>query len=303
MKRLMILAMLFAFLGVQQSSAQKWAKKLGKVAGAILSDNKKPSSKDAPIPGFSIKYSGCTISGNDAVINAVMTNNTGKEVELWFPGYDVGTAFDDNNAQHTVSLKIGDTQINTGNYRKKMPAGVPVKAVITIEKISRDNQQIKGCNINGSIGHDDKFVWSVPTQQVVLTKNTNADNVVSSNPTVTFNLRKCVRQGNNVVISATVTNTSGKDLRFFTRESNSTIYDADGESYHLDMDASKFAQKYWGEGQDITIPSGVPIKATFVIKDVAGSVTQLSIAKLVYSVWPTSTVHYFEIRNQAIAEQ
>ena len=163
MKRLMILAMLFAFLGVQQASAQKWAKKLGKVAGAILSDNKKtPSaaSKDAPIPGFAIKYSGCTISGNDAVINAVMTNNTGKEVELWFPGYEVGTAFDDNNAQHTVSLKIGDTQINTGNYRKKMPAGVPVKAVITIEKISRDNQQIKGCNINGSIGHDDNFVVS-----------------------------------------------------------------------------------------------------------------------------------------------
>ena len=165
---------------------------MGKVAGAILSDNKKPSSKDAPIPGFAIKYSGCTISGNDAIINAVMTNNTGKEVELWFPGYDVGTAFDDNNAQHTVSLKIGDTQINTGNYRKKMPAGVPVKAVITIEKISCDNQQIKGCNINGSIGHDNKFVWSVPTQQVVLTKNTNADNVVSSNPTVTFNLRKYI---------------------------------------------------------------------------------------------------------------
>lgn len=175
MKRLMILAMLFAFLGVQQASAQKWAKKLGKVANAVLSDNKKAPS--------------------------------------------------------------------------------------------------------------------------------TASNVVSSNPAVTFNFRQCVRQGNNVVISATVTNTSGKDLRFFTRESKSTIYDADGESYHLDMDASKFAQKYWGENQDITIPSGVPIKATFVIKDVAGSVTQLSIAKFVYSVWPTSTVHYFEIRNQAIAEQ
>lgn len=175
MKKLMILAMLFAFLGVQQASAQKWAKKLGKVANAVLSDSKKTPSA--------------------------------------------------------------------------------------------------------------------------------ASNVVSSNPAVTFNLRQCVRQGNNVVISATVTNTSGKDLRFTTRESKSTIYDADGESYRLDVDASKFAQSYWGVSQDITIPTGVPIKATFVIKDVAGSVTQLSIAKFVYSVWPTSTDHYFEIRNQAIAEQ
>lgn len=44
MKRLMILAMLFAFLGVQQASAQKWAKKLGKVANAVLSDSKKAPS-------------------------------------------------------------------------------------------------------------------------------------------------------------------------------------------------------------------------------------------------------------------
>ena len=178
MKKLIILAMLFSCLGIQQASAQKWARKLGKVANVILTDDKK-------------------------------------------------------NTQQTTS--------------------------------SAEN------------------------------------NVVSSNPDISFLFRKCVRQGNNVAIIATVKNNTGKDFRFFTRDP--TIYDSDGESYKLDWDACKFANTHWGYGTDITIPSGVPIKAIFMIKDVPVSVTELSIAKFSYSVWPTSTQHYFEIRNQAIAAQ
>lgn len=178
MKKMIILAMLFSCLGIQQASAQKWARKLGKVANVILTDDKK------------------------------------------------------------------DTKQNTSS---------------------------------------------------------TGNNVVSSNPDISFKFRKCVRQGNNVAIIATVVNNTGKDFRFFTGDP--TIYDSEGESYKIDWDASKFADTYWGYSKDITIPSGVPIKATFMIKDVPASVTELSIAKFSYSVWPTSTLHYFEIRNQAIAAQ
>lgn len=145
-----------------------------------------------------------------------------------------------------------------------------------------------------------------PTQNVVSEKNTNADNIVCSNQDMSFKLRKCVRMGNKVAITATLMNNSGKEIKFYPLDSKTIIYDSDGETYKQDIDASKLANTYWSNVQRVTIPVGVPVKATFVIQDVPATVKEFSIAKFVYQLWNPNgdnTEHYFEIRNQAISEK
>lgn len=133
---------------------------------------------------------------------------------------------------------------------------------------------INSCKLNVQMrvkGGD--YDWIIPPQNILLSKNTNADNIV------------CL---------------------FYPLPERTNIYDSDGESYNLDIDASKLANTYWSNSQRVTIPVGVPIKVTFVILDVPATVAEFSIAKFVYQLWSTNgdnALHYFEIRNQAISTQ
>lgn len=309
MKKMILFAMLFACLGVQQVCAQKWAKKLGlAVAEGVMKDTKKTSTivdKGTMIPGFSVKYTGCTISGNDAIIKAVITNNTGKEEKLSLLDTK---AYDSNNAQHKVYLNIGGKDYSSfGLTTDAVPMGVPVKVTIRVENVSRDVAAISSCMLKVRMrekGGD--YDWKIPTQNIVLVKNTNAGNIVCSNPDMSFNLRKCVRMGNKVMITATLMNNSGKEIKFYPVPDKTAIYDSDGETYRQDIDASQLANTYWSSAQRVTIPVGVPVKATFVIMDVPATVKEFSIAKFVYQLWNPNgdnSIHYFEIRNQAISAQ
>ena len=113
MKKLILFVMLFATLGLQTVSAQKWARKLGLAVAEKVNDTKKTSTSTdsgTMIPGFTVKYTGCTISGNDAVIKAVITNNTGKEEKLRLQDTK---AYDSNNAQHKVYLILGGKEYSS----------------------------------------------------------------------------------------------------------------------------------------------------------------------------------------------
>ncbi len=213
------MAMLLASLGVQQVCAQKWAKKLGlAVAEEVVKDAKKTttqSGKGTMLPGFTVKYTGCTISGNDAVIKAVITNNTGKDEKLRLQDCK---AFDSNNAQHKVYLNLGGKEYSSyGLITDAVPAGVPVKVTIRAENVSRDVAAINSCKLNVQMrvkGGD--YDWIIPPQNILLSKNTNADNIV------------CL---------------------FYPLPERTNIYDSDGESYNLDIDASKLANTYWSKSR------------------------------------------------------
>jgi len=315
MKKLILLAVLFAGLGVQQVSAQKWLKTLGKVANAALTDDKKSDAKTnnnqtstatvksgaSTIPGFTVKYTGCTMRGDDAVINFVMNNTTGKEVKLWFDaGSNYSYAYDGNNAKHDVSFMMGGEDIGTYTT-KNVPAGVPVKGAVRVKNFSRDVKSVKNCTVKGKV-NDTEFTWSIPAQVLQATKNTNADNLVSSMPELTFNLVKCVRQGNDVVISATLKNTSSQELTIQPK-GEVTIYDSEGDAYELKGEACTFGNDHWDSYNYTKLPAGIPVKVKFVIPNVSPSAAEMSIVKLGYETRPDYTKYYLEIRNQAIMAQ
>ena len=82
MKKSIIFALLLSLLSVQQIHAQKWLKKLGKVAENVLANDQKTTNKTAgSIPGCTVKYTSCVANGNDVHINFVITNTTSSELK------------------------------------------------------------------------------------------------------------------------------------------------------------------------------------------------------------------------------
>ncbi len=70
MKKSIIFALLLSLLSVQQIHAQKWLKKLGKVAENVLANDQKTTNKaSGSIPGCTVKYTSCVANGNDVHIN------------------------------------------------------------------------------------------------------------------------------------------------------------------------------------------------------------------------------------------
>ena len=304
MKKLILLAVLFVGMGVQQASAQKWLKTLGKVANAALTDdsnkNKTVTPKGAAsVPGFTVKYTGCVASGNDALINFVLTNTTGKEVKLWFDAtHNSCVGVDSKGANHDVSFIIGGEAV--GAYTtKQVPAGVPLKCGMLVKDLDRTIKMINSCTIKGEVDGT-KFVWTVPSQVITTTKNTNADNVVCTLPDLQFNFIKCVREGNDVVITATLKNIGSKDYELFTKY-DATIYDSEGESYKLNSDACTVGSTHWDSYTKIQLMKGVPVKVKYVITGVSDSATDFSIVKLPFQC--NDREFYIEFRNQPILTQ
>lgn len=81
---------------------------------------------------------------------------------------------------------------------------------MVIEGVDRTIKQLNSTIIKGK-ANDVEFALSLPTQVIADTKNTNSDYVTCSLPELQFNFLKCVRQGKNVVITATFKNNSNKE--------------------------------------------------------------------------------------------
>ena len=116
MKKSIIFALLLSLLSVQQIHAQKWLKKLGKVAENVLANDQKTTNKaSGSIPGCTVKYTSCVANGNDVHINFVITNTTSSELKMYFNAFDDGScAFDSKNVKHTMHFYLGGEKL--GNY-------------------------------------------------------------------------------------------------------------------------------------------------------------------------------------------
>lgn len=307
MKKLILLAVLFAGLGVQQVSAQKWLKTLGKVANTVLTDDQKKTdtkttvAASGKIPGCTIKYTSCAANGNNVHINFVITNTTTSELKLYLnPGSEMSCAYDSKNAKHEVKFGLGGKEL--GFYEERvLPSNVPVKGMLIVKDVDRTIKQINSAVIKGKANGTD-FSVTVPTQVIATTKNTNADNIVCSLPSLQFNFQKCVRVGDNVEITAVLKNLGGKEMEIETYHKDPTIYDGDGESYELNRDASPVGKALWKSYTNINMPTGgIPVKAKFTIKGVSTSATEFSIVKLPFTV--DHNEYYIEFRNQPISAQ
>lgn len=112
MKKSIIFALLLSLLSVQQIYAQKWLKKLGKVAETVLTNDQKTNKASGSIPGCTVKYTSCVANGNDVHINFVITNTTSSELKMHFNAFDDGScAFDSKNVKHQMHFYLGGEKL------------------------------------------------------------------------------------------------------------------------------------------------------------------------------------------------
>lgn len=305
MKKAILFALLLSLVSVQQIHAQKWLKTLGKVATNVLTNDQKTTTKtSSTIPGCNVKLTSCVANGNDVHINFVITNTTSSELKMHFNSFDDGScAFDSKNVKHKMHFYLGGKK--QGVYAEyPLPSNVPVKGIMVVEEVGRTIKQINSALIKGK-SNDTEFTYSIPTQVVADTKNTNSDLVTCSLPELQFNFLKCVRQGNNVVITATFKNLSNKEYSVCSGNKNASVYDNEGESYEFDRNASFLGKQNWISYNGITMLAGVPMKATFVIPNVSTSATEFSVIKIpfTYSYNDNSTDQFIEFRNLPISAQ
>lgn len=304
MKKSIIFALLLSLLSVQQIHAQKWLKKLGKVAETVLTNDQKTTNKaSGSIPGCTVKYTSCVANGNDVHINFVITNTTSSELKMYFNAFDDGScAFDSKNVKHTMHFYLGGDKL--GHYSDKMlPPNVPVKGIMVIEDVDRTIKQINSTLVKGK-ANDVEFAIKLPTQVVADVKNTNSDLVTCSLPELQFNFLKCVRQGRNVVITATFKNIGNKEYEISAYGDTPTIYDDGGDAYECDQETTLLGKNRWLGYNWYTLLAGIPMKATFVIKNVSTSATEFSVVKIPFKYKSNGeTSQYVEFRNLPISAQ
>lgn len=296
MKKLIVFILLFACVGVQQIQAQKWLKTLGKVASTLLDDD-----VSGTIPDCTLKYTDCKHNGNDVHINYVLTSQLGKDAPLWFDAGSNNTyAVDSKSAKHTIEFIVGGERMGTYS-NKNIPSKVPVKLTVVVKDVERSVASIRSCVIKGKFNNSsEQFTWNIGAKTPAAVVNTSADNIVCTMPQLAFTLKECKRLGDNVIITAMLKNTGGKDLEFDT-SGTVTIYDNEGEACRLNGDMSPVANGTWGQYSNIRLVKGIPVKAKFVVTGVSDAATQFSILKFEFS--DMSGSYYIEIRNQAISAQ
>ena len=286
-KIILTLIALLSFGGVQEISAQSFWKKLGKIADGVLD-----AASTGSIPNVKFEMTKCEYWGTTVVIRFTVTNTSSSDLKLDFCSEAEKTyAYDENNNKYRCAFYVADKSPFFGWTTITLPSNVPVKGNLVIDgNVPRGTKTIKSLRFTGK-SSEKEFTYNISNQTITYAKNTNADNIFCSYPMFTFNLNKCYRVDNKVVIDATFINGTNKSIGIEGAET--TIYDTEGNKYRL---IGQLGGKDWDASNDLI--NEVPVRVVYNILDVPTSVNLFSIAKIEFLT--TNGKYYVEIRNLAV---
>lgn len=286
-KIILILITFLNFGGVQEISAQSFWKKLGKIADGVLE-----AASVGSIPNVNFEITKCEYWGTTVLIRFTVTNTSSSDLRLGFySGAEKTYAYDENNNKYRCAFYVADQSPYSDWTTITLPSNVPVKGNLVIEgNVPRGTETIKNLRFTGKSG-EKEFTYNISNQTITYAKNTNADNIFCSYPLFTFNLNKCYRVDNKVVIDATFIN--GRNNAVGIEGKESTIYDTEGNKYNL---IGRLGGKDWDASNDLI--NGVPVRVVYNILDVPTSVNLFSIVKIEFQT--LNARFYVEIRNLAV---
>ena len=107
-----------------------------------------------------------------------------------------------------------------------------------------------------------------------------------------------------MVITATFKNIGNKEYEISAYGDTPTIYDDGGDAYECDQETTLLGKNRWLSYNWYTLLAGIPMKATFVIKNVSTSATEFSVVKIPFKYKSNGeTSQYVEFRNLPISAQ
>lgn len=158
--------------------------------------------------------------------------------------------------------------------------------------------------LNDAAKSEQKSAQKTTALPIKSSGTTNMDNFSCTYPDMKATFKSCVRQGDKVIITIVFNNEGKADLEVCPNYNNDAIFDADGDSYRLDVDGSKCCGEPWSSAYNKKFPVGVPVKATFAIKNVPASVTKMSLVKIgCHKRYEGSNFFYLEFHNLPISAQ
>lgn len=95
----------------------------------------------SPSRNLKLQFKECVAEGNNVVINFIMTNASEEEIGLNSGG---GTAYDDQGESHDFGYQeftVGGKEVSPSGMG--LPAGIPLKASITLKNVSNKVKEIK----------------------------------------------------------------------------------------------------------------------------------------------------------------
>lgn len=295
-KLLFVCSLVLGFAAVQPANAQ-FLKKMGKALGSALSasstSSSSSSSSSSAIPHTKFVVTACEYWGENVLIRFVVTNTSSENIDFCV---DEAKAFDDKGKSHDVSTEVPNPHVCLG-ARTTLPPGVPVKCFFVIKNVSNTCKSISRVSFSGSIGASTgtKYYkdYVISSRDILYAQNTNASNIFCSHPLLQYNLNSVVREGNDVLVNATVKNLCDEVLKISSCHDSSMVFDDEGNSYKMEatLAGNDF---YWGK----EVPSNVPLKLQLVIKNVPARIKNFSLIKYIFS---SQSYNYpIEIKNQAI---
>lgn len=250
-------------------------------------------------PDVDVKVASCHRSGNNCIIDIVMTNNTRRDLnpsilrsEPTAGGNSVTAAYDDrgNSPEMRITPSNGQWQDFV------LPVGVPVSVRVVLRDVAEDartfmlNFALRGMNMAEAYGIASLRIRDIP---VGYTAESSGRRLSDGQPTVTFDtpdvdvaVSACRRSGTVGIMYLTFTNNTGRDISplVLAEEpcngfvSNYTkAFDSEGNvvAYNDGLSVTTASGS-----NNIVLPDGVPVKLRVTIKGLspdAGSLQLLSI--------------------------
>ena len=238
----------------------------------------------------------CKVSGTTATLEYKVENIGTKTIDLLLYGSSGGRSYiyDDRGNQYTFdydcsSLTLGNAS-NRSSVNATIPAGVFLKGSIVIKDFDPNATKIANATLYAYYHQSYLIFKNVAIEGrynngYQETPNTTGT-VISCNDDLEFTLLDCKRNSSNTVtISYTVENIGKKAIDLLLYGSSggrSYIYDNCGNQYTFDYNCSSLTLGNASDRSSVnaTIPAGVYLKGSIIIKDVDPEATEIANATI-----------------------
>lgn len=189
-------------------------------------------SKYVAVPGLTMQLNSVERWGDGVRVVFSITNTTANDMQIYL---------DDVRSIHKRNIhrdEYGNEaygQFNSGNQGFTIPSGVTVKRVYMLYNMNATAQKLATMDITGRAifydGKSQEFTYSASDVPITTTQNSNNPNVSCSLPTVYVDYKGLKRDGKNVILNFSLTNTSTTPINNVYKEFDYVVYDADGNEY------------------------------------------------------------------------
>lgn len=231
------------------------------------------------ISGIEMKLNTVERWGDGVLVVFSVTNSTGAEVRIGF-----SHLFSDDCIHRDEFGNESRSTFSLTGSGGSIPAGVTKKFEYMLYGLNPSAKTLVDINIDGrcdyTVGNRgyEMFTYAWKNIPISSPNNTNNENVTCTLPTLYVSYEGAVRDGNNVVLTFTLKNTSNQEIQNVYTEFDYDVYGEDGSEYKGKIYRGNATVESWFK----QLPPDVPMRFHFDILNVPQSEHKLTLVRLFF---------------------